>query len=86
MGRFPPSHKIGLCSWSEVFMRNIVSAQRHFVLRRARGDVLDLGYFDIPHNRNSGALAPFTRAGTFRQTSYLEAVFVVHGETREYFQ
>jgi response regulator PhyR-like protein len=49
-------------------------------------DVLHLGYFDILHNQNSGALAPFTHAGTFRQTSYLEAVFSVHGETREYFQ
>ncbi len=65
-------------------MRNIVSAQRHFVPRSARGDHLDC--FDDRHNQNSGALAPFTRTGTFRQASYLQAVFLVHGETREFFQ
>jgi len=67
-------------------MRNIVSAQRHFVPRHARGDVIHLGYFDDRHDRNSGAHAPFAGTGTFRQASYLQAVLLVHGETREFFQ
>jgi len=56
-------------------MRNIVSAQRPFVPLRTPGYVRHRGYFDDRHNQHSGALAPFAGTGTFRQASYLQAVF-----------
>jgi hypothetical protein len=56
-------------------MRDILSAQRHFVPRRTQGAVRHLGYSGDRHNQNSGPLALFVRSGTYRQALYLQAVF-----------
>ena len=67
-------------------MRNIVSAQRHFVARRARSDDLHLGHFDDGAMKIPPRLRHSARTRTFRHASYLQAVFLVHGETREFFR